>query len=843
LLSLKHIFIALIWGILGLSNVYSQVYVNEIMASHNGVFADEDGDFPDWIELYNASTEAVDISGWFLSDDNSELYKWKFGQCVIPATSFIIIWASGKNRQQNGIYHTNFQVKSGSELIILSNSSGEIVDELIAFEVIEGCSVGLKPDGSESESCLVQPSPHASNNDAEIILRAMNVEFSSHGGYYPSEFNLALSCEDAGATIIYTIDGSEPKLKNIGGATYKYKNEYPIMPGDLPGDFMTDTLKTFVYSTPIGIYDRSDEPDKLTHKSSTVTDPDYFPVEPVSKATVIRARAVKEGMLDSEIKTETFFVGSCNPSKFGLPVISLSVDADKLFDYYDGIYTAGIDFDNWRNRNPQEDYLWPYQGNFKRRGKDNEYLANIELYADGELFSVINQNIGIRINGVESRSFPMKSIRLCPSIAYGESHFNYPIINNLRDTVYDELVLYSGGNDSPWTGWEPELINRTLIRDVYIHQLVKGNGFGIREFRPAILFLNGELWGIHTIRENFSIDYFKRNFGINQTNLDLLSDNATVLSGSNFDYRNFLFKLADESFLSTEFMSYVDSEIDTKSFIDYVISEIFIHNTDWPSNNVMFYRNNIQPTDSASNNDGRWRWLFYDSDLAFGLCDLSNANYDNDFEYYFGNPNDYSLQEPWHNYLIRHLLNSADFKSAFINRFEFHLLNTFNPDVSLQLLDDIILQYNKAMPFHFERWGGSFYSFSGWENSINQMRIFAIERPCEIREMLKEYFDIQNPMYAFGVCDSDYFDSDNFCENVFVFPNPATDIITIKISQGKHYACKIDLYNSFGEVLMFKDYHVFDTELSFNISELPQAVYYIRIECGDLYCVKKIVKI
>ncbi|MDD3688285.1 MAG: CotH kinase family protein, partial [Bacteroidales bacterium] len=483
------------------------------------------------------------------------------------------------------------------------------------------------------------------------------------------------------------------------------------------------------------------------------------------------------------------------------------------------------------------------QGNFKRKGNESELIANFQLLNRNESISVINQNVELKISGSESRSFPVKSISLTPQKAFGKENFNFKMFDNLDDTVFDQVILYSGGGDFPWTGWEPNYFERAILRDVYIHQLVKNNGFGIKEYEPVIVFINGEFWGVQTLREAFSKDYFNRHF--NLSDIDLLSDNASILLGSNIDYNTFLNNLSLINPLSQDFIPFVESKIDVNSYFDYVISEIFIHNTDWPNNNIKFwrYRNFEMPSDSLYFTDGRYRWLFYDADIAFGLYDLSYNNFKNDFEYYLGEQENLSAKIPWESFLIRHLLLSPELRDLFVERFGYHLLNTFNPEQSLLKLENVYIDYKSVMPLHLNRWCNNFYSFSDWEESINQMRVFAVERPCEIREMLKEYFDIQNPMYAFGVCDSDYFDSDNFCENVFVFPNPTSDIITIKISQGKHYACKIDLYNSFGEVLMFKDYHVFDTELRFNISALPQAVYYIRIECGELSCVKKIVKI
>jgi hypothetical protein len=524
-----------------------------------------------------------------------------------------------------------------------------------------------------------------------------------------------------------------------------------------------------------------------------------------------------------------------------LPVISLAVDADKLFDYYDGIYTAGIDFDNWRNRNPQEDYLWPYQGNFIRKGE--EIISGFEFFSDIN-HSATNQLVGIKINGGTSRSMPMKSLLIVPNLSYGNEYINCKLFSGSEDSVFNDIALRNSGNDFPSTIWEPNYFQRTMLRDAYVHTICKHNHFDTQDYQPIILFLNGEFWGIHNIREKYNYGFFNRKYGFKQYQYNLLAGNANVVNGQNSSYLDFIDFLTSTDLANIGFRENVERYIDLQSFIDYYISNIFIHNTDWPSLNIYFWSiNSGVDIDNYTNLNGKWRWMMSDTDMSFGLFNMSGKRYSNDLEYYYDDDSDLYCNQPWSTFVFRTLMENEVIREEFLAKFEWHLLNTFNPQITVELIDSLAKEIESAIPFHLQRWSNDFYSFSDWKESINQMRVFAIERPCEIREMLKEYFDIQNPMYAFGVCDSDFFSSDNFCENVFVFPNPATDIITIKISQGKHYSCKIDLYNSFGEVLMFKDCHVFDTELSFNISALPQAVYYIRIECGDFYCVKKIVKI
>ncbi len=75
------------------------IRINEIMSSNSTIVADEDGDFPDWIEIYNAGTGTTQLEGWGLSDNYGNPYKWVFPKVSIAPGQYLLIWASGKNRK------------------------------------------------------------------------------------------------------------------------------------------------------------------------------------------------------------------------------------------------------------------------------------------------------------------------------------------------------------------------------------------------------------------------------------------------------------------------------------------------------------------------------------------------------------------------------------------------------------------------------------------------------------------------------------------------------------------------------------------------------------------------
>ena len=111
------------------ANSSSPVVINELMASNTTTASDENGDFDDWIELYNTSGAAVDLSGYFLSDNPANLTKWTFpAGTSIAANGYLILWAD--EEQEQGPLHTNFKLSASGEQLYLLDAQSQWVDTL-----------------------------------------------------------------------------------------------------------------------------------------------------------------------------------------------------------------------------------------------------------------------------------------------------------------------------------------------------------------------------------------------------------------------------------------------------------------------------------------------------------------------------------------------------------------------------------------------------------------------------------------------------------------------------------------------------------------------------------------
>ncbi len=121
--------------------------INEFMASNDVTVADQDGEFDDWIELYNNSSESINLEGYYLSDDAEDLTQWAFpAGTVIEGMGYLTIWADD-DEDQMGL-HTNFKLSAGAESVILTDPLGVVVDEVSYVDQETDVAYGRFPNGT-----------------------------------------------------------------------------------------------------------------------------------------------------------------------------------------------------------------------------------------------------------------------------------------------------------------------------------------------------------------------------------------------------------------------------------------------------------------------------------------------------------------------------------------------------------------------------------------------------------------------------------------------------------------------------------------------------------------------
>jgi len=114
------------------------VVISEFMASNENTFEDEDGSFPDWIEIQNISPDEIDLKGWHMSDEKEQPNKFTFPSVSLESQGFLVLFASGKNSSyirsdDKQVIHTNFKLESKGGYIGLTAPDGEVSSEFKAY--------------------------------------------------------------------------------------------------------------------------------------------------------------------------------------------------------------------------------------------------------------------------------------------------------------------------------------------------------------------------------------------------------------------------------------------------------------------------------------------------------------------------------------------------------------------------------------------------------------------------------------------------------------------------------------------------------------------------------------
>ncbi len=176
------------------NSVAGDLVINEFMASNDATIADQDGEFEDWIELYNNTNASIDLTGYSLSDDEANLTQWVFpAGTVIGANSYLTVWADD-DEDQEGL-HTNFKLSSSGESIFLVNAAGEIEDVISYVNQTTDISFGRFPNGT-GEFQEMNPTFNAENRSTTVVLCANNGGDADNDGICADE-----DCDDNDANV------------------------------------------------------------------------------------------------------------------------------------------------------------------------------------------------------------------------------------------------------------------------------------------------------------------------------------------------------------------------------------------------------------------------------------------------------------------------------------------------------------------------------------------------------------------------------------------------------------------------------------------------------------------
>lgn len=541
-----------------------------------------DRGFADWIELYNSGPQAVDLTDWSLQNDSA----WTFpAGTTIPANDYLLILADGlgtATQPPGATYlHTDFRLSGSGENLTLLNASGTPVSgppsdypEQDLFH-----SYGLPP-GSTDYAFLSQPTPGGPNFGPGLSGIVKSPKFDQPGGFHDNAISLNLTSNTEGAAIFFTTDGSAPTPLN--GTLIQ--TGFPISIAKVAGNI----------------------------------------------GTVIRARAFKNGMIPSPIKTRTFLIDQ-DPALQTLPAVSVAGNEQQALYQPHGITSivggtrngSGV----WQVSNTANDYNIPIQF-----GRHTERKASLEFrHPDGS--DGFQTDVAIRIAGSRGHGrprlvlqrtdevpwptgcFPGTSVGFSekPSFNFffrgdfGDSRLDYPMFPGQRVTSFESIRARAGKND----------VHTPFIRDEFARRLFKDMGQITASGNLSTLYVNGEYKGYYNLTERYKPAFFESWFDAGP-DWDI-RDRDGVTDGDNTAYNQLATDAAKNLTIPANYQA-VAEQLDLVNYADYLILNIYGSSIDWVWNNYFMARERVPDT--------KFIFALWDSESMFGHRGAQPVTYD-----------------------------------------------------------------------------------------------------------------------------------------------------------------------------------------------------------------------
>ncbi len=778
------------------------VYFHEILSTNRSSIHDKDGDLPDWVEMYNSGEESIPLKGYWLSDDPTDPFKWRFPDVTIEPGEYLLIFASGKAKSaaDKNDLHTSFGLNDTQDILTFTTPDGKIIETKPVRNMIEDVSLGLLPGDREEWRYFPEPTPKKANTTAafqadELTGKEVKTSFNlkinevmamnsstlkDENGDYSDWIELYNAGEvavnlagfgltdaeespfkwvfpdvtmDPGSYLVVYASGKDRAVagRNLHtNFSLSSKGETLVLsaPKSGPVDSISTGLQSgeitvgrypaggkerFFFTNPTpgrenpstrytgmamiptashlaGRYEGSldvtlDNPQEGAVIRYTVNgkEPDadsklYTGPIRISKTTTLRARSFQQGSLPSKTMTQTYLVNETTE----LAVLSIIMDPRDLFDPSVGIYVKGYGASS----------VFPYVG--ANYWKDWERPIHFQLIEpDGTLgFST---DAGIRIGGQYSRAMDQKVFNIFARNQYGFDRMEYPFFPDKELTTYKALTIRQSGQDA--------VLSR--LRDAMQTSLLDETDLDYQAYRPIIVYINGEYWGLYNIRERLNEYYIAYNHDAVLDKIDMIQANRRVRSGSIDDYAALRDFIGGHDMRIAENYEYVKTQMDVQNYMDYWIAEIYFANTD--SANIRFWRERDNP-------ESRWRWIVYDTD--WGFFNVNHNTLD-----HVTHPEGTGVGRNLSTVIMVNLLKNSEFRREFIERMAYHLNNTFTPDRVIARIDAMEKVIENEMPRQIERWGGSMDS---WRRQVEKLRTFARNRNRILMGHIQAKFNLSN---------------------------------------------------------------------------------------------------
>jgi len=388
---------------------------------------------------------------------------------------------------------------------------------------------------------------------------------------------------------------------------------------------------------------------------------------------------------------------------FSLPVLSLSGSKNVFFGPT-GLYSVKSNHPKYQSIQPK---------------------IHIKLL-DSSGRHVYSSDARARVAGVSTKKLPLKSLNL-----HLQQELNSELIfSDQQSYLLESLRLRNAGNDFLLAYMRDNVV-RELAKDLHLISL---------QYQPVVVQINGEFWGVQYLRERVNKNFlFAKYPELDREHIVLgelkKRDIFALSKGFSYKLGDLTQLIKEEDLNQPEFREKLEEKLNIDSFIDYIIIQTFISNTDWPHNNV-----------KCAFINGQLNFVLYDTDFSLGYV----REYFKHTDDFFTLPDRYyQVDEVRHPFLDNldfyvptyvgqmhsSLMQYNFYRSRFLERYHDLLLTDLSQTQVKKAVKKISNQISPIMPAHIARWGTP-SSVEAWEYHTGQILKFCKERRAFIREKL-----------------------------------------------------------------------------------------------------------
>lgn len=748
--------------------------ISEIMPKNVSYAADQDGDFSDYIELYNGSGAPVSLKGFMLSDNSAKPDKWLFPDITLEAGQYLIVYASGKDRTE-GELHTNFSLNADEETLFLSDCSG--------LPVCSMSYAGALPDISWSGKngewvTSLAPTPGFSNDETGAAQTDALLLANNASQIYISEVMSSTRVVDEDTETsydwieLYNASNSPVDLSGWGlsdSASRPRKWQFPEGASIAPGQYLLvfasgkNTFENGAYHTSFSLSRSEGEALVLCRPDGTVVDRIpagqryaeiscgrvqgqsglflFAEATPGAANSAVSYAGRAQQVLFSEeggVKTDSFTLTLTAGEGETIYYTTDCTDPTSASTRYTGpieisattVVRAVAVKDGWLDSiSSTHTYLFgvshtlpvfslvadPDDMFSEENGLYTNYEELWERDAHIEYFTtdgqtLFSQGAAISLHGNDARECEQKTFNVIARSEYGDNRFRASIFPNRDYTEYQSFLLRPSSEDSNYSRMRCSILSSLLESETNVLY---------QDVVVGVLYINGEYWGHYNLRERVNTHAIAQFEGWTAPDrIDLVKGNSTVKQGSNQTFNDLLRWLEDNSLEDNANVEYVNTIVDIENYLDYVMLQMYVSNSDLL--NVKRYR--------SDEGDGRWKWVVFDLDWAF-------YNDTNSWKDWLGEDG-CGLKDATDNTLFRSLMENENVREYFLRLLGERLATVWSSDVLTQKIDERKALLDPEMPATYARWNNS---LSRWEEKVADLRAYALSRPAKLIGYIADY--------------------------------------------------------------------------------------------------------